>query len=207
MLALALPAPAYAQTATVLHWSDGDTVVTTAGKVRLIGIDAPEKGECGFRQAKKAAKKLAPKGTVVRLANPKSVVDLDKYDRLLRYVNVGKVDVGLEQIKRGSVARYDSLDGYDHHPRQKRYRSTDVSTTDYCVGGTDLKSYSPVSYIDCPANAPIKGNVKTGDPDWDEPYKGIYHLPGHQYYDITQPEECFATEAGAVAAGYRKSQA
>lgn len=48
----------------------------------------------------------------------------------------------------------------------------------------------------CPADAPIKGNANSG----------IYHVPGGEYYDRTIPEECFATEADAVAAGYRASK-
>ncbi len=34
----------------------------------------------------------------------------------------------------------------------------------------------------------------------------IYHLPDGRYYDVPKPEECFATESAAVAAGYRRSQ-
>ncbi|WP_425956343.1 hypothetical protein [Xylanimonas sp. McL0601] len=49
---------------------------------------------------------------------------------------------------------------------------------------------------DCPAGYPIKGNAGSG----------IYHVPSGQYYAVTKPEQCFATEAAAVAAGYRKSQ-
>ncbi|KZE90039.1 sunset domain-containing protein [Microbacterium sp. TNHR37B] len=48
----------------------------------------------------------------------------------------------------------------------------------------------------CPAGYPIKGNADSG----------IYHVPGGAYYSRTIPEECFATEAAARAAGYRKSK-
>ncbi len=54
----------------------------------------------------------------------------------------------------------------------------------------------PGSGYDCPATHPIKGNADSG----------IYHVKGQRYYSRTQPEECFATEAAARAAGYRKSQ-
>jgi len=56
-------------------------------------------------------------------------------------------------------------------------------------------SYPPVSEDDCPADAPIKGNQS-----------GIYHEPDGAYYDVTDPEECFATPADAKAAGYRPSK-
>jgi hypothetical protein len=54
----------------------------------------------------------------------------------------------------------------------------------------------PISAWDCPAWAPIKGNANSG----------IYHVPGGRYYSRTKPEECFATEAAAQAAGYRRSK-
>lgn len=48
----------------------------------------------------------------------------------------------------------------------------------------------------CPASHPIKGNASSM----------IYHMPGGAYYNRTIPEDCFATAADAVAAGYRASQ-
>ena len=46
----------------------------------------------------------------------------------------------------------------------------------------------------------MKGNLST--------YNGeqIYHVPGGEYYGRTKAEECFATEAAAQAAGYRRSR-
>lgn len=55
----------------------------------------------------------------------------------------------------------------------------------------------PISAYDCPSSHPIKGNANSM----------IYHLPSGRYYDVTKPEECFATESAAQAAGYRASQA
>jgi hypothetical protein len=58
----------------------------------------------------------------------------------------------------------------------------------------------PASKYVCPAGYPIKGNQTTRyTTDW------IYHVPGGQYYAVTAPEQCFATEAAAQQAGYRKS--
>lgn len=45
----------------------------------------------------------------------------------------------------------------------------------------------------------IRGNVSSsGDK--------IYHVPSGQFYDKTEPEETFCTEAEAKSAGYRKSK-
>lgn len=45
----------------------------------------------------------------------------------------------------------------------------------------------------------IKGNLTT--------YNGekIYHVPGGQFYDVTDAEEYFCTEEEAEEAGYRES--
>jgi endonuclease YncB( thermonuclease family) len=181
-------------TATVDHWSDGDTVVTDLGTIRLIGVNAPDKKACGYRPATKLAEALAPEGATVTLTLPDAHDDTDDYGRLLRYVAVGGVDIGLKQIKKGSQAKYDSTDGYDKHPQQKRYRQQDIKHRDYCANH-DLRSYRPVSSNACPRKAPIKGNRSD---EW------IYHLPtGDPFYKVTNPEECFASEDGAKKAGYR----
>ncbi len=49
---------------------------------------------------------------------------------------------------------------------------------------------------DCPDEAPIKGNASSG----------IYHVPGGEFYNRTNAEECFASESAAQDAGYRASQ-
>ncbi len=57
-------------------------------------------------------------------------------------------------------------------------------------------SVPPISSYNCPSSHPIKGNANSM----------IYHLPSGRYYGVTKPEECFATESAAVAAGYRASK-
>ena len=58
----------------------------------------------------------------------------------------------------------------------------------------------PATKDNCPSGYLIKGNQTTRyTTDW------IYHVPGGQYYAVTDPEECFATETAAKAWGYRAS--
>ncbi len=67
-------------------------------------------------------------------------------------------------------------------------------------GGAGNGSVAPVPGTwNCPSYAPIKGN-RSSSGDW------IYHVPGAAYYKATNPEECFRTEADAVAAGYRRAK-
>ena len=123
---------AEAMVATV---TDGDTVRLESGEaVRIVGIDTPERGECGYERASRALERLVL-GRPVALTAP--VDDTDRYDRLLRYVDVevaGRtVDAGLRLIEKGlAVARYDSRDGYDRHPREDEYHEADDGVRQLC---------------------------------------------------------------------------
>lgn len=112
-----------ATTATVTGIVDGDTIDTSQGRVRVIGIDTPESGQCGFDEATQNAASVVPVGSSVTLTAVASKDDTDQYDRLLRYVtSANGTDIGLEQIRDGLAdARYDSRDGYGAHPKEAAY--------------------------------------------------------------------------------------
>jgi endonuclease YncB( thermonuclease family) len=109
---------------------DGDTIdVAGVGRIRVIGIDTPERGECGFENASAALSALVL-GERVTLV-PGAVDDADRYGRLLRYVDLGAVDAGLSLIEDGwAIARYDSRDGYGRHPREDAYVAADADSPD-----------------------------------------------------------------------------
>jgi hypothetical protein len=115
------------QTRYVSRVIDGDTLELASGvDVRIVGIDTPERGECGFDAATANMERLVL-GKRVRLRV--SDENADRYGRLLRYVNVGRIDVGHQQIRAGlAIARYDSRDGYGYHARENRYIATDKAT-------------------------------------------------------------------------------
>ena len=125
-----VPVPANA--ATVDYVVDGDTIRLQSGAyVRLIGIDTPEVGECGYRAAKRQLNQWV--GGKARLVNPAGVDNVDHYGRLIRYVHDSGRDTGLGLLRRGlAKARYDSRDGYDRHPRQATYRRADRRNPDLC---------------------------------------------------------------------------
>ena len=78
---------------------DGDTIELSSGeRVRYIGIDTPERGECFYEQAKKENEKLVLNKQVKLV---KDVSQTDKYGRLLRYVYVKDLFVNLYLIKNG----------------------------------------------------------------------------------------------------------
>jgi endonuclease YncB( thermonuclease family) len=117
--------PSTGRTFLVTHVVDGDTLDLADGRrVRLVGMDTPEVGECGFAEAAAALTRLTLGKRVTLVPSDE---DRDQYGRLLRYVDVAGVDVGLRLIQRGlAIARYDSRDGYGFHPREPRYIAADT---------------------------------------------------------------------------------
>ncbi|MCR2825394.1 thermonuclease family protein [Microbacterium sp. zg.Y909] len=116
-----------AQTVDVLAITDGDTIDTTEGKVRLIGIDTPERGEAGYADAAADLGAFLSAGPVTLVAVT-GHDDADRYGRLLRYVRVDGRDAGTHMLQTGwAVARYDSRDGYDGHPLEAEYIELDAA--------------------------------------------------------------------------------
>ncbi|WP_427868746.1 thermonuclease family protein [Leucobacter luti] len=111
---------------------DGDTLATSAGTVRIIGIDSPERGECGSGEAAGALSAALAPGETLTLALPAGQNAQDRHGRLLRSVAGGGIaDLGLAQLEAGhAVARYDSRDGYPRHPLEDAYHSAQIASLD-----------------------------------------------------------------------------
>lgn len=114
---------------------DGDTIVVNVNgveeKVRLVGIDTPERGECGFAEATQALELLLslPNLSLVEAGG----YDRDRYGRLLRYLDIDGQDPGLELIRAGlAKAAYDSRTGYRKHTREDSYISLDEISPNLC---------------------------------------------------------------------------
>ena len=127
---------------------DGDTItLSTGAKVRLIGIDAPEVGQCGHSAATQLLASYVLGKDITLTAGART--DKDRYGRLLRYVNVGSLDAGLKLIQAGrAIARYDSRDGYGAHPRESLYIRADAASknTNVCTS-TQPRATAPVPLL------------------------------------------------------------
>lgn len=102
---------------------DGDTIQLGNGQyVRLLGYDTPEVGQCGYAQAKAKMASLIQGG--VKLENRSG---RDRYGRILAYVTTDEGwDIGTSMLRNGlAIARYDSRDGYDWHPKERKYHRLD----------------------------------------------------------------------------------
>lgn len=106
LLCLALPAYADILTGKVVRVADGDTVTILDSsnqqrKIRLVGIDAPERKQAYGQRSKQSLSEMVAGKTVS--------VDWNKRDRYKRVV--GKIlldgrDINLEQVKRGMAWHY-----------------------------------------------------------------------------------------------------
>lgn len=107
-------------------------VAGRSATVRVIGIDTPERGECGFTAATRATARFVSGG--LRLQRSATTDNRDRYQRSLRYVRDRRGrDLGRYLIRRGlAVARYDSRDGYEWHRKQRSYRRLDAQQRNVC---------------------------------------------------------------------------
>lgn len=90
----------------VVEIIDGDTldVVRSDGTrdtVRLIGINAPERGECWSAEATSVLTVLTSVGAEIGMTVDES--DRDRFDRLLRFLWVGSMSVNEELVRRGAA--------------------------------------------------------------------------------------------------------
>ena len=74
--------------------------------------------------------------------------DVDKYGRLLRYVDVGGTDAGLSLIKAGlAIARYDSRDGYGAHREEDAYIAADAAAPNKTCATAKPKRVVPAPVV------------------------------------------------------------
>ncbi len=90
----------------VVGVSDGDTLTVLDAqkqthKIRLLGIDAPEKAQAFGQKSKESLSSLAFQKQVQVRSSKK-----DRYGRTVGQVFVGNVDVCLEQVKLGMAWHY-----------------------------------------------------------------------------------------------------
>lgn len=115
--AFACATPLNGTTARVIRVIDGDTIVIERNvHVRYIGMDTPEMlpEPVAFAVAATQTNRSLVEGKIVRLV--KDVSEIDKYDRLLRYVYVDDTFVNAELVRLG-------LASAKAYPPDTRYQS------------------------------------------------------------------------------------
>jgi micrococcal nuclease len=193
---------------------DGDSLELADGKrVRLLGIDAPEEGRCGYEEAKAALTRLAS-GKRVKL----DTVIVDDYGRLVANVMVVDWrDSTLRSLK--NFSRFFGVTPVDVDPLLNRnmvalglakhlsvtspYKESMKAVSDVAKD-RGLGIYSPQCQSSSPqSNCTIKGNIRQG--------QKTYYPKGCKTYDqvvvdLSFGDLWFCSETKAIDSGFTLSK-
>ncbi len=189
----------------VVRVVDGDTLTIAGERIRLFGIDAPEKSQpclngdgaqwrCGI-WAQSRLQEIVALGPLRCDALSK-----DRYGRTVARCFADGKDVAAEMVASGAAFAYRkySLDyvGVEKEAFLKQrgiWSGKAEAPSSFRAKGTTTTDKT----------CRIKGNISSGGK--------IYHMPGQDYYEQTRihtgkGERCFETEAQARAAGWRAAK-
>lgn len=186
---------------------DGDTLDWQGQRVRLFGIDAPERGQgcdragqtwdCGAWSASMLARIIAN--------HPVACVreDTDRYGRMVATCTAAGIDLSRAMVQSGAAQAYARY--------SDRYLAAEATAKAAGIGLWAGRMVTPETHrrrVDSPGQlAPvgcqIKGNIGQSG--------RIYHRPGQRDYaatriDTTKGEEWFCDEDAAKAAGFRPAR-
>jgi endonuclease YncB( thermonuclease family) len=191
---------------------DGDTLVWQGEKVRLFGIDAPEKGQtcdrsgqswnCGTWSAMMLERAIGAGPVECRRK------DTDRYRRMVAICTSAGVDLSHAQVQAGAAqaytrysAAYAKAEAAARTARAGLWAGRMVTPSDHRKAG---QAKAPLSAPQSVAGAcAIKGNINGTS--------RIYHMPGQRDYaatriDSERGEAWFCSEAEARRAGFRPAR-
>lgn len=187
---------------------DGDTIEIKGGtRVRYIGVDTPEPGECFGKEATEANSRLVANK---KLKLETDIQTHDRYGRLLAYVWIGELMVNEELVRQGAatVTTYapnvkytDIFLGAQQEARDGR---RGLWSDNPCPTPPDTATSGNTPVQGAKEGCVIKGNISSSG-------EKIYHIPGQRYYERTKIDEgggerWFCSENEAVNSGWRKSK-
>lgn len=182
---------------------DGDTLEVAGKRVRLFGIDAPERRQTCEREGLPwdcgAWAKQALSDRVTGQPIVCQQVDVDRYGRSVAICHVGGLDLGADLVRQGAATAYVAY--------SSRYVADEAVARSAGRGIWAGPMQTPEAHRragDVPVgDCAIKGNISANG--------RIYHQPGQQDYAATRistakGEAYFCSAAQAEAAGFRPAR-
>lgn len=118
--------PSRGTRATVARVIDGDTIETEDGeRIRLLGINTPERGEPGYEHAKQRLTDLVVNKEVYLHTG---VDDKDHYGRSLRYVIQDGENINLKLVEEGYATAY-------FFPQERKYKEEIIRAEQEAIAG------------------------------------------------------------------------
>ena len=139
----------------VVSVADGDTITVLDAqkaqhKIRLQGIDAPEKAQAFGNKSKQSLHEMVH-GKQVLVDYQKK----DKYGRVVGKVLLNSVDVCLEQVKRGMAWHYKQFANEQSKTDQEGYAQAELTAQAQAIGLWKEKSPTPPWLFRKPTGAKI----------------------------------------------------
>ncbi len=188
---------------------DGDTLDVGATRVRLHGIDAPERDQpctslngqnwgCGDWVTRVVRDRYQGAQAVCE------ATDRDRYGRVVARCFVAGQDMAREMVAQGLVFAYRKY-SYDYDLEEKAALVAKRGLHGFTVETPARYRLTRIRGRDAPdPNCRIKGNINAAG-------ARIYHVPGQEFYERTgiRPstgERWFCSEAQARASGWRAAK-
>ncbi len=188
---------------------DGDTIDVGQTRIRLHGIDAPERGQpcstltgqnwaCGDWVTRQMRDGFG--GAEARCA----VLDIDRYGRTVARCMVNGTDMARKAVQQGWAYAYRKY-SMDYDLDEKAAFRADVGIHGFTLQSPGRYRLTRIRGRVAPdPKCRIKGNINS---------KGarIYHMPGRAFYERTgiraeKGERWFCSEAQARASGWRAAR-
>lgn len=97
---------------------DGDTIVASNRKIRIWGIDTPEKDQPGYLAASWLLESLIKEGQLSC-----KLIDIDKYKREVMHCLIDGLDIGNMMVKAGMAKDYSKYSGGYYKQEQDQAKS------------------------------------------------------------------------------------
>lgn len=197
----------------VIHVVDGDTIdIENDVRIRLLGIDAPARGECGYAESRDYLEELLKSK---KIYIEKDITGADRYDRLLRYLYVPSDDIRDDDVlvqdamlRAGWVrtlaiapdTRYRDL----FASAQEEAKRAELGIWGLCDPTEEVLAERQADASPSDPNCTIKGNIS------EKSYGRNFFTEGCPNYnrikiDVSKGEQYFCTAEEAEAAGFTYS--